>query len=720
MTSTYEHDRQPGDGPQATYPHLLEPLDLGSLTLRNRVVMGSMHTGMEDGYRRLPDLAEFYAARAAGGVGLIVTGGFSPTATGMLYPGASTMTLRRQARAHRPVTDAVHAEGGAILLQLLHAGRYAYHPLSMSASRIKAPINPFTPRAMTGRQVRDTIDAFARAATLAREGGYDGVEIMGSEGYLINQFLAPRTNQRRDRWGGSPQNRRRLAVEVVRSTRREVGPDFVIQYRMSLIDLVEDGQSWLEVVELARELEAVGVSIINTGIGWHEARVPTIVTSVPRGAFVDATAALKRRVSVPVVASNRINMPDQAEEILARGQADLISMARPMLADPDWVVKAAAGRADEINTCIACNQACLDHTFSRRRVSCLVNPRAGHERELILAPTVAPKRVAVVGAGPAGMATATALAERGHEVDLFEGTDHLGGQFALARQIPGKEEFAETIRYFARRIEVTGVRLHLNTEVSVSDLTAGGYDEVVLATGVTPRVPELPGIDHPSVMSYGQLLSGQRDAGKRVAVIGAGGIGVDVCEYLTHDTRPALDVAQWRAEWGVGDPQVYDAGLTERRTRPSPREVTLLQRKTTPIGRGLGKTTGWVHRASLAAKGVHMLTGVRYRKIDDVGVHLERSGSGSTPASVAAVTTLATTRPGTRPGARTGVAERTTDYVVPVDSVVICAGQESRRDLLEGLRAAGITTHVIGGADVAAELDAKRAIDQGVRLAARI
>ncbi|MBK9102277.1 MAG: NADPH-dependent 2,4-dienoyl-CoA reductase [Austwickia sp.] len=670
----------------------MEPLDLGFITLRNRVVMGSMHTGMEDGYRNLDDLAEFYATRARGGVGLIVTGGFSPTAAGMLYPGASVMTLRRHARAHRPITEAAHAEGAAILLQLLHAGRYAYHPLSVSASRIKAPINPFTPFALRGGQVWDTIEAFARSARLAAQAGYDGVEIMGSEGYFINQFLAPRTNQRRDGWGGSAANRRRLAVEIVRAIRAQVGPDFVIQYRISLLDLVPDGQPWAEVLDLATALEEAGVTIFNTGIGWHEARVPTIVTSVPRGAFVDVTAQLTRHVGVPVAASNRINMPELAEAVLARGDADLVSMARPFLADPEWVVKAGGGRADEINTCIACNQACLDHTFTGRRASCLVNPRAGHEREVVLTSAPTPQRVAVVGAGPAGMATATALAERGHHVDLYEANDHLGGQFALAMKIPGKEEFAETVRYFTRRIELTGVRLHLGKQVSVADLAEGGFDQVVLASGVTPRVLDLPGIDHPCVMSYAELLSGAREAGQRVAVIGAGGIGVDVCEYLTHVGHPSLNIAEWKKEWGVADPARPPGGLTEPAPAPSPREVTLLQRKPTPIGKGLGKTTGWVHRAALAAKGVRLVRGATYHRIDDAGLHITRLD-------------------------REG---RSVEQVIPVDTIVVCAGQESRRDLLEGLQSAGVSAQLIGGADVAAELDAKRAIDQGVRWAAQL
>ena len=671
------------------YPHLTSSFDLGPVTLRSRVVMGSMHTGMEDRAKDARELAAFYAERARGGVGLIVTGGYSPTLRGALYPLASTMRRRSQLPHHRLVTDAVHAEGGAIVLQLLHAGRYAYHPLSQSASAKKSPITPFTPRAMSGSTVERTVRAFGRAAALAREAGYDGVEIMGSEGYLLNQFLATRVNDRTDAWGGSPQARRRLPVEVVRAVREAAGPDFVIGYRLSVLDLVEGGQTWEETVALAREVEHAGATLINTGIGWHEARVPTIVTSVPRAAFVEATSELAAQVGIPVVASNRINDPEVAEEILAAGQADLVSMARPLLADPAFVTKARAGRADEINTCIACNQACLDHTFTKRRASCLVNPRAGHETTLVLGATRTRKRVAVVGAGPAGLAAATSLAERGHDVDLYEAGSDIGGQFALARQIPGKEEFAETLRYFRRRIEVTGVRLHLGQAADVDTLAEA--DEVVLATGVRPRIPDVAGIDHPSVVSYADLLAGRAGAGERVAVMGAGGIGVDVCEWLTHDDSPTLDLKAWQAEWGVGSPKESPGGLVEPTPSSSPREVWLLQRKTSRIGAGLGKTTGWVHRASLAHKGVHLVTGVTYDRVDDQGLHITRLVDGEAHSEV-----------------------------LDVDTVVVCAGQESRRELADELTERGVTLHVIGGADVAAELDAKRAIDQATRLAAAI
>ncbi|GMA41622.1 NADPH-dependent 2,4-dienoyl-CoA reductase [Mobilicoccus caccae] len=660
--------------------------------------MGSMHTGMEDSTKEFEDLAEFYAERARGGVGLIVTGGFSPTWAGSLYPGAGVVATRWQTRRHRGITEAVHRDGAAILLQLLHAGRYAYHPLQVSASRVKAPINPFKPWSLPDRSIRHTIDAFARSAGFAAEAGYDGVEIMGSEGYFINQFLARRTNRRTDSWGGSAAGRRRLAVEIVRRTREVVGDDFIIQYRMSLLDLVPDGQEWSEVLDLATAVQDAGATIINTGIGWHEARVPTIVTSVPRGAFVDVTAALKEHVEIPVAASNRINMPALAEEIVAEGKADLVSMARPLLADPAWVDKAARGRADDINTCIACNQACLDNTFSRQRVTCLVNPRAGHERDLVVAPAVRVRRIVVVGAGPAGLATATTLAERGHEVDLFEANPHIGGQFALAKEIPGKEEFAETIRYFTRRIEETGVRLHTSTRVDADRLS--GFDEVVLATGVSPRVPQIPGVDHVGdsvqVITYAQLLSGEKRAGERVAVLGAGGIGVDVSEYLTHTRlgrRPEeVDLAHWMKEWGVTDPREAPGGLGRPDPEPSPRTVHLLQRKPTAVGRGLAKTTGWVHRASLSAKGVDKIAGVTYERIDEDGVHITVPGED---------------------GAR---VPRT----LSVDTVVLCTGQESQRELVEELATRGITTHVVGGADVAAELDAKRAIDQATRLAARL
>ncbi|HET7798981.1 MAG TPA: NADPH-dependent 2,4-dienoyl-CoA reductase [Humibacillus xanthopallidus] len=669
------------------YPHLLQPLDLGFTTLRNRVVMGSMHTGLEDRARDFDRLATYFAERARGGVGLIVTGGFAPNLAGSLYPGGSVLVTSRQARRHRVITSAVHREGGKIALQILHAGRYAYHPLAVSASAVKSPISRFTPRALSDRAVRGTIDDYARCARLAREAGYDGVEIMGSEGYLINQFLAPRTNHRDDDWGGSPERRRRLPVEVVRAVREAVGPDFIVVYRLSMLDLVPDGQSWDEIVSLATEVEAAGATIISTGIGWHEARVPTIVTSVPRGAFTRVTAKLRPEVSVPVVTSNRITMPDLAEQVVADGSADLVSMARPLLADPDWVAKAAGDRADEINTCIACNQACLDHTFSKRTATCLVNPRAAHETLLVLAPSRRAKAVAVVGGGPAGLAAAVALSERGHRVELFEAGAGLGGQFAIAQRIPGKEDFAETIRYYRRRLELAGVTVHLGRRAGVDDLT--DFDEVVVATGVEPRVPDVPGIDHPSVVTYAAAVRDGAPVGRRVAVMGAGGIGVDVSEWLTHADSP-LTIEQWMAEWGVGSPDGSRGGLVAPQPAASPREVHLLQRKATSIGRGLGKTTGWVHRASLKAKGVHHHVGVNYERIDDAGLHISHGPDHADPE------------------------------VIAVDTIVLCTGQESVNDLGPLLAARGMPVHVIGGADVAAELDAKRAIRQATELAATI
>ncbi|HET6985293.1 MAG TPA: NADPH-dependent 2,4-dienoyl-CoA reductase [Kribbella sp.] len=667
------------------YPHLLEPLDLGHVVLPNRVIMGSMHTGLEDRAKDLPKLAAYFAERARGGVGLMVTGGYAPNRTGWLTPFGSKLTSRRQARKHRLLTDAVHAEGGRIALQILHAGRYAYHPFSVSASALKAPINPFKPRALSDRGVRKQIKAYVDCAALAREAGYDGVEIMGSEGYFINQFLSERTNKRTDRWGGSPENRRRIAVEIVRQTRERVGEDFLIIYRLSMADLVEGGQTWDEVVALGKEIEAAGASIINTGIGWHEARVPTIVTSVPRAAFTSVTAAFKPEVSIPVVTSNRINLPQVAEEVLARGDADLVSMARPFLADPDWVLKATTDRADEINVCIACNQACLDHVFAKRKASCMVNPRAARETELQLLPTRRTKNIAVVGAGPAGLAAAVTAAERGHRVELFEADQEIGGQFGIARRIPGKEEFAETIRYYRRRLELTGVKLHLGQRATAEDLA--GFDEIVLATGVVPRVPPIPGIDHPKVLSYVEVVREGKPVGATVAVIGAGGIGVDVSEFLTTETSPALDLEAWKAEWGVMDPTVARGGLTTPRPEPSPRQVYLLQRKAGKIGAGLGKTTGWVHRAALKSKQVEQLRGVNYERIDDEGLHL------------------------------TFGPQREKQRILAVDTIVICAGQEPVRDLAEALVATSRPVHLIGGADVAVELDAKRAIDQATRLA---
>ena len=663
------------------YPHLLEPLDLGFTTLKNRVIMGSMHTGLEDSLHYVEDQAAFFAARAS--AGLMITGGYSPSFSGVVKPFGSTMTNKRQARAHRVITDAVHEKGGKIALQLLHTGRYAYAPWNVAPSAIQAPINPFKPRELSEKAIEREISKYAKSAKLAQEAGYDGVEIMGSEGYLINQFLAPRTNKRTDKWGGTPENRRRFAREVVKAVRDAVGENFIIVFRLSMIDLVPEGQTPEEILALAGEVQDAGATIINTGIGWHEARVPTIVTSVPRAAFAEFTAEVRKSVDIPVVASNRINDPQTGEDLIANDKADLISMARPFLADPDFVTKAAEGRADAINTCIACNQACLDHTFENKRASCLVNPRACHERSLVLLPSPSRRRVAVVGAGPAGLAAAVSAGERNFDVTLFESQDHIGGQFALAMEIPGKEEFRQTIRYFKTRIEELGIKLELNTRADVDALR--GFDEVIIATGVAPRVPGIEGIEHEKVVTYAQLLSGEKTAGDKVAVIGAGGIGVDVSEFLAYDKSPTLDLEEWQREWGVdGDKR---GGVTKPEVDKARREIHLMQRKTSRIGRGLNKTTGWVHRASIKAKGVNQWTGVTYDKIDDAGLHITHQGESK---------------------------------VLDVDTIVLCTGQESVRTLFDQVQAAGIEARIVGGADVAAELDAKRAIRQATEAVAAL
>jgi 2,4-dienoyl-CoA reductase (NADPH2) len=677
------------------YPHLLAPLDLGFTQLRNRVLMGSMHTGLEDDSKSFGRLTAYFAERARGGVGLIVTGGFAPNIAGWTSPFAGRLTTHAAAQRHRPIPAAVHAEGGKIALQILHTGRYGYHPLAVAPSRLKSPITPFTPRALSARGIERQIRAFVRCACLAREAGYDGVEIMGSEGYFINQFLAAHTNKRTDEWGGSFANRMRLPVEIVARTRAAVGADFILIYRLSMLDLVPEGSDWSEVVQLAQAVERAGATIINTGIGWHEARIPTIATSVPRAAFAWVTRKLKGEVGIPLCATNRINTPEVGDRIIAEGSADMVSMARPLLADAEFVVKAAAGRADEINTCIACNQACLDHVFQRKIASCLVNPRAGHETLLRYEPTSAPKRIAVVGAGPAGLACATVLAERGHSVDVYEAATAIGGQFNMAKRIPGKEEFHETLRYFGRRIEVTGVQLQLGIRVDPATLLARKYDEVVLATGVIPRDPGIPGEDEQRaagrVLSYIDVLLHGRPVGQRVAVVGAGGIGFDVAEFLVAGPHsPALDTTAWLREWGVTDPEKARSGLTTPQVEPPQRQVYLLQRKAAPLGKGLGKTTGWIHRAALKSKRVEMIGGVNYEGIDAHGLTVSYGES------------------------------RTGRMRIDVDNVVLCTGQEPLRELHEPLRAAGCSVHLIGGADVAGELDAKRAIEQGSRLAARL
>ena len=671
--------------PQLPYPNLLAPLDLGFTTLKNRVLMGSMHTGLEDKSRDFPKLAAYFAERARGGVGLIVTGGFAPNIVGWLSPFGSRLSSSRAAKKHRVITDAVHEAGGKIALQILHAGRYGYTPLSVAPSAIKSPITPFKPRALSSAGIERQIKAFVRAGVLAREAGYDGVEVMGSEGYFINEFLVATTNQRTDEWGGSYANRMRFPVEVVRRMREAVGKDFIIIYRLSMLDLVPDGQSWEEVVMLAKAIEAAGATLINTGIGWHEARVPTIATSVPRAAFAWVTKKMKAEVSIPLITTNRINTPEVGEKIIADGCADMVSMARPLLADPEFVNKAAEGRADEINTCIGCNQACLDHVFQQKLASCLVNPRACHETELVFTKAIQKKRIAVIGAGPAGLACATELAARGHEVDLFDSASEIGGQFNMAKQIPGKEEFHETLRYFTKRIEITGVRLHLNKRVGADDLK--GFDEVVIATGVSPRNPKIIGQNGANVLSYIDVLLHKKPVGKRVAVLGAGGIGFDVSEFLVEDHSPTMDLDAWKREWGVGDPAQTRGGLIKPEVTAPARQVTLLQRKASQPGKGLGKTTGWIHRAALKKKKVEMLAGVNYDGIDAKGLHISFGEKHENPT------------------------------LIECDTIVLCTGQEPLRELVAPLEAAGVKTHLIGGAFEAGELDAKRAIDQAVRLA---
>ncbi|BBC97763.1 FAD-dependent oxidoreductase [Streptomyces griseofuscus] len=668
------------------YPHLLTPLDLGFTTLPNRVLMGSMHVGLEEAERGFERMAAFYAARARGGVGLIVTGGIAPNEEGRPYEGGAMLTTEAEAERHRVVTEAVHGAGGRIAMQILHFGRYAYHQELVAPSPLQAPISPFVPRELSDADVERTVEDYVRAARLARHAGYDGVEIMGSEGYLINEFIAARTNHRTDRWGGSYENRMRFPVEIVRRVREAVGEDFIIVYRLSMLDLVPGGSSHAEVVTLAKAVEAAGATIINTGIGWHEARIPTIATSVPRGAYTWVTKKLMGQVTIPLVTTNRINTPDLAEELLAGGCADMVSMARPMLADPDFVAKAAAGTPEAINTCIGCNQACLDHTFGGKLTSCLVNPRACHETELVLAPTRTKKRVAVVGAGPAGLACAVSAAERGHEVTLFDAASEIGGQLNVARKVPGKQEFDETLRYFRHQLDTHGVAVRLGTWVGAEDLA--GYDEVVVATGVTPRTPDIPGVDHPRVLGYLDVLRDGAPVGERVAVLGAGGIGFDVAEFLTDGGDKASENPEtYFRNWGVDMEYTAPGGLTEPRRPAPPRQVHLLQRKTTKVGAGLGKTTGWIHRTELKHRGVTMVPGVRYDRIDDAGLHIT-------------------------------VGEQST--VLEVDTVVLCTGQEPRRELYEALVAAGRSVHLIGGADVAAELDAKRAIKQGTEVAAAL
>ncbi len=669
------------------YPKMLAPLDLGHVVLKNRVLMGSMHTGLEE-TRDWGRVAEFYAARAS--VGLMVTGGIAPNKEGAVAPDAAGMITDQDVANHRIVTDRVHAAGGRIAMQILHAGRYAFSPECVSASAVKSPISPFPPKELAAAGIEKQINDIAAAAARAKEAGYDGVEVMGSEGYFINQFLVTHTNKRDDEWGGSYENRMRVAIEAVKRARAAVGPDFIIIYRLSMIDLIPNGSTYDEVVQLAQEIEKAGASIINTGIGWHEARIPTIATSVPRAAFAWVTKKLMGKVGIPVITSNRINTPEVVEQVLADGCADMVSMARPLLADADFVTKAAAGKGEMIAPCIACNQACLDHTFGGKLTSCLVNPRACHELKLVVKPAAAVKSVAVVGAGPAGLSTAMTAAERGHRVVLFDKSKELGGQLNMAKQVPGKEEFHGLVDWFARSIDAAGIDVRLGVVAGVDDLK--GFDEVIIATGVVPRDPGIPGQEGANVVSYIDVLTGAAVPGRRVAVIGAGGIGFDVAEYLVTGDSPTLDLPEWMREWGVTDPEAARGGLALEGPQPEApeREVVLLQRKAKALGKGLGKTTGWIHRSALKMKKVEMVGGVNYEKIDADGLHVTSGEARENPR------------------------------VIAVDTVVLCAGQESERSLADALEEIGVAVHVIGGADVAAELDAKRAINQGVRLAAAL
>lgn len=668
------------------YPHLLSPLDLGFTVLKNRALMGSMHTGLEEEKNGFERMAAYFAERARGGVGLIVTGGIAPNRAGWVSPFSAKLSTHSEMRRHQLITQAVQGEGGKICLQILHAGRYGYHPLAVAPSPLKSPISPFKPWALTGGGVERTIHDFVRTAVLAQEAGYDGVEIMGSEGYLINEFIVAKTNQRRDKWGGPYESRIRFPLEIVRRTREAVGRDFIIIYRLSMLDLVEGGSTWEEVELLAQRIEQAGATIINTGIGWHEARVPTIATMVPRGGFSWVTKRLMGKVSIPLIATNRINTPEKAEEILAAGHADMVSMARPFLADAEFIKKATEKRADEINTCIACNQACLDHVFERKPASCLVNPRACHETVLNYPPAKIKKKIAVVGAGPAGLAYATIAAGRGHEVHLYEAEGEIGGQFNMAKRIPGKEEFYETLRYYQRQIELTGVRLHLNTWATPELLAEGGFAEVLIATGVAPRQVQLEGIEHPKVLSYIDVLKHGQPVGQRVAIIGAGGIGFDLAEFLSQEgENPSLNISAFMEEWGV-DMSYQQRGAIGRPAPAAPgRQIFLCQRSKGKPGAGLGKTTGWIHRSSLRYKGVEMLPEVQYQRIDDQGLHLTVKGQ---------------------------------PRLLEVDHIIVCAGQSPLRDLLEPLQARGIPAQLIGGAHEARELDAKRAISQAAWLAA--